>query len=279
MAESDAEPRANPIFLGILFAGILATLVFILMTGDYGEPTLPEELMMVQPSVEPAPAPVAAEAPAAPIAAPVVTEVQPKIPPAPVVSEETGDQYARESIDAANGGKALAQFVAGDYVVERAVAIIDALRRGEVPYKLLPVGKPSTTFPISDNGLRVTLDTAGFSRYDGFAQWVGGLNTPALVSLFNDYEMIATQALTRIGVTDFDIRSAVLAATTQILSTPQVGADAELMRREANWVYMDPELEALSSLQKQVLRMGPENADIVQQKARDIRGALLDDGL
>ena len=279
MTETDAEPRANPIFLGILFAGILATLVFILMTGDYGEPTLPEELVMVQPSVEPAPMPIEAEAPAAPIAAPPVTEVQPKIPPAPVVSEETGDQYARESIDAVNGGKALAQFVAGDYVVERAVAIIDALRRGEVPYKLLPVGKPSTTFPISDNGLRVTLDTAGFSRYDGFAQWVGGLNTPALVSLLNDYEMIATQALTRMGVTDFDIRSAVLAATTQILSTPQVSVDAELMRREANWVYMDPELEALSSLQKQVLRMGPENADIVQQKARDIRGALLDDGL
>ncbi|MDA7581648.1 DUF3014 domain-containing protein [Luminiphilus sp.] len=279
MAETDAEPRANPIFLGILFAGILATLVFILMTGDYGEPTLPEELVMVQPPVEPAPTPIEAEAPAAPIAAPVVTEVQPKIPPAPVVSEETGDQYARESIDAVNGGKALAQFVAGDYVVERAVAIIDALRRGEVPYKLLPVGKPSTTFPISDNGLRVTLDTAGFSRYDGFAQWVGGLDTPALISLLNDYEMIATQALTRMGVTDFDIRSALLAATTQILSTPQVAVDAELMRREANWVYMDPELEALSSLQKQVLRMGPENADIVQQKARDIRGALLDDGL
>ncbi|MDA8754476.1 DUF3014 domain-containing protein [Luminiphilus sp.] len=279
MAATNAEPRANPIFLGILFAGILATLVFILMTGDYGEPTLPEELVMVQPSVEPAPAPIAAQAPAAPIAAPVVTEVQPKIPPAPVVSEETGDQYARESIDAVNGGKALAQFVAGDYVVERAVAIIDALRRGEVPYKLLPVGKPSTPFPISDNGLRVTLDTAGFSRYDGFAQWVGGLDTPALISLLNDYERIATQALTRMGVTDFDIRSALLAATTQILSTPQVAVDAELMRREANWVYMDPELEALSSLQKQVLRMGPENADIVQQKARDIRGALLEDDL
>ena len=279
MAETNAEPRANPIFLGILFAGILATLVFILMTGDYGEPTLPEDLVMVQPSVEPVPAPIAAQAPAAPIAAPVVTEVQPKIPPAPVVSEETGDQYARESIDAVNGGKALAQFVAGDYVVERAVAIIDALRRGEVPYKLLPVGKPSTTFPISDNGLRVTLDTAGFSRYDGFAQWVGGLDTPALISLLNDYERIATQALTRMGVTDFDIRSALLAATTQILSTPQVAVDAELMRREANWVYMDPELEALSSLQKQVLRMGPENADIVQQKARDIRGALLEDDL
>jgi hypothetical protein len=279
MAEKHAEPRANPIFLGILFAAILATLVFILMTGDYGEPTVPEELVMVQLPAESAPAPLETEVPAVPIAAPVATEVQPKTPPAPVVTEETGDRYARESIDAVNGGKALAQFVVGDYVVERVVAIIDALRRGEVPYKLLPVGKPSTTFPISDDGLRVTLDAAGFSRYDGFAQWVGGLDTTALVSLLNDYEMIATQALTRMGVSDFDIRSAVLAATTQILSTPQVTVDAELMRREANWVYMDPELEALSSLQKQVLRMGPENADIVQQKARDIRGALLDESL
>jgi hypothetical protein len=276
MAEKHAEPRANPIFLGILFAAILATLVFILMTGDYGEPTVPEELVMVQLPAESAPAPLETEVPAVPIAAPVATEVQPKTPPAPVVTEETGDRYARESIDAVNGGKALAQFVVGDYVVERVVAIIDALRRGEVPYKLLPVGKPSTTFPISDDGLRVTLDAAGFSRYDGFAQWVGGLDTTALVSLLNDYEMIATQALTRMGVSDFDIRSAVLAATTQILSTPQVTVDAELMRREANWVYMDPELEALSSLQKQVLRMGPENADIIQQKARDIRGVLLD---
>jgi hypothetical protein len=276
MAEKHAEPRANPIFLGILCAGILATLVFILMTGDYGEPTVPEELVMVQLPAESAPAPLETEVPAVPIAAPVATEVQPKTPPAPVVTEETGDRYARESIDAVNGGKALAQFVVGDYVVERVVAIIDALRRGEVPYKLLPVGKPSTTFPISDDGLRVTLDAAGFSRYDGFAQWVGGLDTTALVSLLNDYEMIATQALTRMGVSDFDIRSAVLAATTQILSTPQVTVDAELMRREANWVYMDPELEALSSLQKQVLRMGPENADIIQQKARDIRGVLLD---
>jgi hypothetical protein len=55
MAEKHAEPRANPIFLGILFAGILATLVFILMTGDYGEPTVPEELVMVQPPVVPGP--------------------------------------------------------------------------------------------------------------------------------------------------------------------------------------------------------------------------------
>ena len=37
MAEKDKDAKANPIMLAVLFAGILATLFFILMTGDYGE--------------------------------------------------------------------------------------------------------------------------------------------------------------------------------------------------------------------------------------------------
>ena len=36
---------------------------------------------------------------------------------------------------------------------------------------------------------------------------------------------------------------------------------------------MDPELESLTAL-KTVLRMGPENAELVQQKARELRGAF-----
>ena len=74
----------------------------------------------------------------------VEEEVLPELPPEPTVTEETADTYARESIESVNGGKALAQFVAGDYMVERAVAIVDALRRGEVPYKLYRLVVPQS---------------------------------------------------------------------------------------------------------------------------------------
>ena len=278
MSEKAADDNANPIILAILFAGILATLVFILMTGDYGESEVPEQTTEITPvEIEMVPAPE----PEPIVEEVVVVEeaVLPELPPEPTVTEETADAYARETIESVNGGKALAQFVAGDYIVERAVAIVDALRRGEVPYKLLPVGRPSKPFPISDDGLRVTMDSSGFSRYDVFAQWVNGIDVLAIVELLNEYEQIATEALSRMGVGDFDIRSAVLAATTEILATPIAPESAELMKREANWVYMDPELEALSSLQKQVLRMGPKNSQIIQEKARELRGAVLESGM
>lgn len=278
MTNKAADDKANPIILAILFAGILATLVFILMTGDYGKSEVPQKATSITPvEIEMVPAPEPA-----PIKEEVLVveeEFLPELPPEPTVTEETADTYARETIETVNGGKALAQFVAGDYIVERAVAIVDALRGGEVPYKLLPVGRPSKPFPVSDDGLRVTMDPSGFSRYDGFAQWVNGIDVMAIIELLNDYESIATEALSRIGVDDFDIRSAVLAATTEILATPISSEGAELMKREANWIYMDPELEALSSLQKQVLRMGPENSEIIQAKARELRGAVLESGM
>ena len=278
MTDKAADDKANPIILAILFAGILATLVFILMTGDYGKSEVPGESTEITPvEIEMVPAPEPE-----PIVEEVIVveeEVLPELPPEPTVTEETADAYARETIESVNGGKALAQFVAGDYIVERAVAIVDALRRGEVPYKLLPVGRPSKPFPISDDGLRVTMDSSGFSRYDVFAQWVNGIDVLAIVELLNEYEQIATEALSRMGVGDFDIRSAVLAATTEILATPIAPESAELMKREANWVYMDPELESLSPLQKQVLRMGPQNSEIIQAKARELRGALLESGM
>ena len=275
MTDKKADDKANPTILAILFAGILATLVFILITGDYGESEVPEqttEITFVEVEMVPAPEPELIEEEV------VIFEEErlPESPPKPTVTEETADTYARETIEMVNGGKALAQFVAGDYIVERAVAIVDALRRGEVPYKLLPVGRPSKSFPVSDDGLRVTMDPSGFSRYDGFAQWVNGIDMIATVKLLDDYEQIATEALSRMGVGDFDIRSAVLAATTEILATPIAPQSTELMKRESNWVYMDPELEALSSLQKQVLRMGPENSEIIQKKARELRGAVLE---
>ena len=278
MSEETADNKANPIILAILFAGILATLMFMLMTGDSGKSEVPEQVNEIKPlEMEMAPTPEPE-----PIEEEVVVpeeKVLPELSPEPTVTEETADTYARQTIEAVNGGNALAQFVAGDYIVERAVAIVDALRRGEVPYKLLPVSRPSKSFPIIDDGLRVTMDPSGFSRYDGFAQWVNGIDVLAIVELLNDYEQIATEALSRMGVGNFGIRSAVLAATTEILATPIVRQSAELMKREANWVYMDPALEALSSLQKQVLRMGPENSEIVQAKARELRGAVLESGM
>ena len=70
----------------------------------------------------------------------------------PPITADTADEEARKVVDSLNAGKPAAQFVAGDYVVERAVALADHLRRGEVPHTLIPVSRPNRPSKYSMTG-------------------------------------------------------------------------------------------------------------------------------
>jgi hypothetical protein len=61
-----------------------------------------------------------------------------------------------------------------------------------------------------------------------------------------------------------------------IVSTPEIDlSEARLIRKEAVWIYEDPAVEGLAPLQKQILRMGPDNALIVKAVAGQTRNIWL----
>ena len=68
---------------------------------------------------------------------------------------------------------------------------------------------------------------------------------------------------------------ALASALDRLINTPiPEGTVPVVAGRGDTWAYADPELEALSPAQKQLLRMGPENARRVQDSLREIRQAL-----
>jgi Protein of unknown function (DUF3014) len=56
----------------------------------------------------------------------------------------------------------------------------------------------------------------------------------------------------------------------ELLETPVIEKPIALTRPSVMYAFEDPELETLSSAQRQLLRMGPRNVRIVQQKLREI---------
>lgn len=168
------------------------------------------------------------------------------------------------------------QFASKPNAIERSVAITDILRQGEVPYKLLPVARPKQKFPFADNGLAVTMDPAGFARYDGLTNTLSKLDVNTTITLFREYQSTIEQAWQALGYADKSVEPALLEVLELIMLTPDIQLDARLLRDEANWVYEDESLEKLPALQKQIMRMGPENAERLKALARDLRGGLLD---
>ena len=144
-------------------------------------------------------------------------------------------------------------------------------------------------------GVLLLFSLEGFMSNDRRWRWYG-LVTGALLS-FGDYLLfrgvgieirlagedvalavfgcffMATYAGLGYAPQKFD--NAVIRALDRILATPEVEDPPAVVPVGGIYKFADPDLEQLAPVQKLLLRMGPDNAEVVRAKAAELRAALL----
>ena len=233
------------------------------------------------------PAPAVTAPPLAPPPAPVVTEIEepapeaPPPPPEPVEEPlprlEESDDAVRDAVGDIPLGTAGQQYLIPGNIIERSASLIYLMAQGDVPYKLLPVSRPKAAFPISDDGTQVVTDPAGFERYDALTEWLQSLDLDSLLSSLEWFIPLFREAWSYYGEDPAAFDMAVVMTLDLVIATPEIDlSEARLIRKEAVWIFEDPAIEGLAPIQKQVLRMGPANAEVVKAKAAEARGLWLD---
>ena len=241
----------------------------------------------VSPPEEESTAPPVTTALPAPPPVPVISEleepaVDPTPPPPPPVEEplprlEESDDAVRDAVGDIPLGTAGQQYLVPGNIIERSASLIYLMAQGDVPYRLLPVSRPKAAFPISDDGTQVVTDPAGFERYDALTQWLQSLDLESLLSSLEWFIPLFREAWSYYGEDPAAFDIAVVMTLDSVIATPEVDlSEARLIRKEAVWIFEDPAVEGLAPIQKQVLRMGPENAETVKAKATEARGLWLD---
>ena len=231
----------------------------------------PEPVVVPEPKVEPEP-----------VVVETVEEVpqieEPPYPPEPepVLALADSDTPVREAIADAKLGVAVEQFAVSNNVLQRAVSFVDSLSQGDMPYKLVPIARPKQQFGVQKLDYGYVADSANSARYDGLAKWIDSVDVTTLVGMVNTFEAPLNEAYSLLGYPDTNFRDKLVAALELIMLTPEPQPEAALVKKEAVYVYEDPELEALPALQKQVMRAGTKNADIIRGKAAELRAAILD---
>lgn len=232
-------------------------------------------------------APTVTAPPPEPPPAPVVTEIEepapepPPPPPEPVEEPlprlEESDDAVRDAVGDIPLGTAGQQYLIPGNIIERSASLIYLMAQGDVPYKLLPVSRPKAAFPISDDGTQVVTDPTGFERYDALTQWLQSLDLESLLSSLEWFIPLFREAWSYYGEDPAAFDMAVVITLDLVIATPEIDlSEARLIRKEAVWIFEDPAIEGLAPIQKQVLRMGPENAEVVKAKAAEARGLWLD---
>ncbi len=271
-------------YLIIALAAIAAIAGVVMFSGDKPEsPPVDPVAVPAVTAVEPPPtAPERVLPPAEDIPEPVVTPAAtveepgiPEEPPAPAMTLNDSDEAVRESLNAVGGGFLVDQVQTNTDLLLRGAAYIDGLSRGLIMSKVLRLSPPAERFTTLKADGRTVIDPASYRRYDAYADAIGGLDTTQLASLFHRFRPLLEEAYSDSGNRPEDFDNALIRALDRVIATPEIDAPIPVKKKEAVYLYSDPELEQLPPLQKLLLRMGPDNLRRVKQQARALREALL----
>lgn len=262
-----------PIMAGIVVLVILGVWLF----GREAPPAAPEPEPIAEAAPAPMPEPLpepAAPAPDIPTPQPVPAP-EPAQPAPPPLALEDSDEPARAMLSPVLGSDLLRTSLQVDNLLERGVAVVDGLSRGAVRHKLLPLAPPQGKFPVRKDAGQAVMDPAGYRRYDAHVEAIEALDTDALVAVFNRFRPLLEEAYGLLGYEPEDFDNALIRGLDQVITAPKLNRPAEVRKVEAVYKFEDPQLERLSELHKQMLRMGPVNTARVQAKAAELREALL----
>jgi hypothetical protein len=152
---------------------------------------------------------------------------------------------------------------------------VENLANAVVPRKQLQPFAPAGPFAVVRRGGVTLIDPRSYARYDAVADAVASVNVDALVIAYAALRPALETAYRALGYPDGSIDQAAARALHRIGSAPVRDGDVAVVEGNGTtWAYAEPALERLGDVDKQMLRLGPRNARILQEKAREIVGAL-----
>ncbi len=271
-----------------LVIAVAATLVLLVFTGyqllqrDESEEA-PAEPVPAAETVEPAPPaeprypiqePEPEPAPAEPESQAAETPARPAAPALPPLEES--DEPFTESVEQLLPEAGDPALELRDRLIRKIVATVDGLEREGLPERVRPMEPVPGSFRVSGkvDGDLYILSPANYERYDGLVNAAAEIDLSRAADLYRRYYRLFQQAWAELGYPDSYFNDRLVVVIDQLLATPDVADPVRLVRPHVLYRYENPVLEGLSSGQKLLIRMGPDNRATVKTLLRQFRAQI-----
>ena len=235
----------------------------------------PSNLPEIRLQPEPEPPAIAASEPVVETLPVEVVEPEPVAaePDGPVVqlpNLNDSDGLVFEGLRAFRSGVAVIRLLASDQLVRKFVVLVDNISRGEYPQTGLPYRGIEQEMPVQniDENLFV-MDASAHGRFDQIIDIFVALDTDQAVTLYRTLSPLFQQAYAEIGFRNVNFDDTLRSAVNIILRTPYIEGPYQLVKPSVMYLYADASIENLQNVQKQLIRIGPENTEKVKAKLRD----------
>jgi hypothetical protein len=208
----------------------------------------------------------AAQSPAAP------ADLSPLVIPA--VALDKSDPVVREFARSVSADVRFGQWVQTGELVRKLVVAVDNVANGLSPKPHVDFFSPEGAFKVVSGAGETYIDESGYARYDPVAEVFVSLDAPAAVRLYKGLKPLIRQAYKDLGYPDTEFDDTLVKAMAELMGTPVVQGRIRLEKKVVSYVMADANLEGLSPVQKQLLRMGPKNVERIQKKIQELAATL-----
>jgi hypothetical protein len=223
----------------------------------------------------PTPVPVAAPAP------PPAVE-QPKVAEAPALVGDNislpplaeSDALLRELVGRLSSHPSIAAWLATKGLIANFAVVTLNISEGQMPSMHLRALSPKGRFLTRGSRTALTVDPRSYDRYNPVTEGVSGLDATGTARLYLTIKPRVQDAYKDLGYPDGDFDRVLERAIGHLLKAPIVDGSVALRPKTLSFGFADPQLESLSPVQKQFMRMGPRNEAAVQAKLREIASLL-----
>ena len=175
-----------------------------------------------------------------------------------------------------NFGPALETLLVREAVIDRLVATIDNLPRGKITDQIRPVGQLQEPFSVdADRDGAVVLGISSYARYDAWVAQIYYADLDAVYDTYQRFYPLFQSAYERLGYPNAYFNDRLVEVIDHLLATPEPKQAMVLVRPNVLYEFADPDLEALSSGQKLMLRMGPDNSATLKRILVKFRAKLV----
>ena len=113
------------------------------------------------------------------------------------------------------------------------------------------------------------------AKYTPYVAVIRKVSPKLLSDLYFHYHPLFQQAYEDLTKSDGRFDDRVLQAIDGLIDAPEIRDPVLVIRRDALYEFVDPNLEQLSVGQKFMIRLGPDNAAAIKNTLRALRGSIL----
>jgi hypothetical protein len=223
-------------------------------------------------------APAAASTPTAPVAPSTGIANPVPVPSgltaAPLPPLEDSDKPLHDSLAELFSTKSVAELLRPDMIVRHIVVTVDNLPRKHAAIEMRPTKNVSGTFAVKGDEQSATIDPANYQRYAPYVHLLQSLNTEQFTTAYFHYYPLFQQSYEGLGYPNGYFNDRLVAAIDDALAAPDVRGPVALVRPNVMYQYSDPKIESLSSGQRLMVRLGPDNEAAVKAKLVELRAAI-----